>query len=74
MIAKRMRVQRETYEVAAILEQALARNKRTAHIGPHYSMEVMRALESQCTEVEPMYRLQQVNRQNNYLMGYLIKW
>ena len=74
MKQRRMRVQRETYEVATIIEQSIARRKNSAHIGPHYCLEVMRALTSQCDTVEAVYRLKQVNRETNLITGYILKW
>jgi hypothetical protein len=74
MRERRMRVQRETYEVASIIEQSMARKKRSAHIGPYYCLEVLRALDAQGVEVEAIYRLQQVNRENNNVTGYILKW
>ena len=70
----RMRIQRETYEVVTLIEQAMTRGKNRVHIGPHYCLDVMRALALQCEDVEPVYRLKQTNREDNYLMGYVLKW
>ncbi len=59
-------VDRQTFEIAAVVHQARSRGLSETSIGPHYCLDVLRALRTFCV-VTPFYKYKK-------LRGYNLEW